>query len=143
MHDPLGMRFRQTLARLQHQLDRIDGSQRTAGAHECAQIMALEELHHDEGSPVLEEADVLDLHDVLPTQSPGDSRLAQKPLGRLPDLETPGQHDLDRDQLTEPQVRGSDDGAHAADTQCTLDPESPGEHLPWREVYRSRHPSPL
>src|SRR5262249_45101972 len=112
VHDPCRVCLTHSLAGLEHVLDRLVEGQPPFPLEERCQILPLEELHDDVGGFVLEGADVDHMGDMLALQVRNRARLSQEASARLPAGGPAGEHQLERDELPELEVRRGDDDAH-------------------------------
>jgi hypothetical protein len=114
VHDAERVRLGERLAGLDHQVDREARLQPALLGDQLADVLALEELHHEVRLAVAEPPDVDDPGDVLALELGGGLSLPDEPGdGLIGDRDVVAQH-LDRDLLVEPEVPGLDDQAHPA-----------------------------
>jgi hypothetical protein len=101
---------------LTHVVRRVVDRQRPALREHDRQIASLEQLHHHERRAALERAHVVHAHDVIRDQRGSGAAFAQKAFARFIEARVVfrDREHLDRDALTEIDVRRREHHAHAA-----------------------------
>ncbi len=106
--------MRHGLERLQQAVDRFRNGQRADALDAVLEVLALEQLHHDERPVSFERADIHDANDVLALE-PGDGpRLAEEAIDDRAVVRQVRREHLQRDGGVEKLVVRREDGAHAA-----------------------------
>ena len=108
--------------RLHEDLDRLGGREPPALPERLLEILSFESLHREVRARVLEDARVVNAHDVLGLEHRGGARFTQKPMLPCGRDSVRGIEELDRDGATEALVECGDDHAHPAATDLALHP---------------------
>jgi hypothetical protein len=111
--DPERVGIGDGLARLQHEIDRQPRRQGPVRLEQRREVRALEVLHDDVRSPVVERADVEHARHVLAMDAHGRSRLAQEARDGVGVAQSLGQQKLEGYLGIELQVLRGEDHAHA------------------------------
>jgi hypothetical protein len=138
MDDAGRVRLGQRRADLDRVERRLVRRERAALLQDRSEVGSGEVLHHHVGSAVVEVPDVVHLGDMLAAKASRRARLAHEALDGLGVVERRREHELDRPQLVQIEVRGRDDDAHTAHAENALDPVFTGEHLSFADG-RVRH----
>ena len=114
MNDADPVRLRERLRELRDEGRHLVRRHATARSEVRAEIVALEELHHDEGDAVGRDAGVEDLHDVRALHGRRDGGLARETRGSHGIARELLRHQLHDDVRLEPQMLGEPHRSHAA-----------------------------
>ncbi len=129
MHDAERVRFRDCLARLQHEVHCLRDGQATVLPEPRREVQPLQVLHDHVGRAGFESAHVRDARDVLALDLDCCARLTREPRDGFCVGQRLGQHELDRHLLVQLQVARGDHDAHSPNTQHALDAVLAGQHL--------------
>ncbi len=109
------------IERLQYDSNHLTPRDGAIGRQQRADIAALEQLHDDEGSALLGDADIHHADDVVALNAKRRSPLAQEPLFAGFRQHGGAPEELQRDRVLEHQVPGSENHTHAAMPHDSLD----------------------
>jgi hypothetical protein len=132
MDDALGMGFGNCVASLEDVVYGLRNGEWTVVAELARKIVTIEVLKHHVRRPIIERSDVEDARNVLATKTYGGASLAYESTDVRRGCRT--QHELDRDELAEREVPRSNDDAHPAGTEDTLNAVFVEEVLPGLET---------
>ena len=132
MNDVVRMRLAERLAGLEEVVDGLGDRHALLLAKHRGEVVSLQVLHRDEGSPVLEIAGVENTAHVLASQLVRGLRLTLKTLPRLGQLGEARQEKLERHTLVEMLVARGEDHPHPADADDPLDAVLAEEERPLR-----------
>ncbi len=120
MDDLGGVRLGERLARLEQVVDRGLDRHRPLLAEHGAEIAAVQVLHDQERRARLQLAEVVDAGDVLALEPGRGLPLLEEALHHVVAGQRRGEEELDGDALTEGEVLGRHDDAHAAHPEDAL-----------------------